>query len=213
MWTKFLASFLALLIFIPLDFDGFFHHRVYIKPWINDSVEQNKLDYFFLIIENNFFNEDQLERTMQRSMLAREEEISPVLNIKNHFSTGALSKKIIQTGHYLVGRPYVLGAFPLQSVTMDCASFVQYIYYRNGINIPRLAIDQSKIGIPVKKEDLQEGDIVFFSDIDGNLCHSALYVGNDTLLHTFNHIGVAYSNINSRWWSSHYLFARRILDE
>lgn len=210
LWNRIFVYFLCFLIFIPLDFDAFYYQRIYYRPWINDIDSHNSTKYFFFLVEENFTDEDEQEKTTQKSMLAKEEEIRPTIRMKE-LSSDSLSKKIIQTGHYLIGRPYVLGAFPLQSKLMDCSSFIQYVFFRNGIDIPRLAIDQTKIGEVIDKKDLEVGDIVFFSDINGNICHSALYVGNDVLLHTYNHIGVTYSNINSRWWSAHYVTARRVI--
>lgn len=45
----------------------------------------------------------------------------------------------------------------------DCSGWVQGVYKKFGINLPRVSRDQAKTGKPVKFEDLQEGDLMFFS--------------------------------------------------
>lgn len=62
----------------------------------------------------------------------------------------------------------------------DCSGWVQGIYKKFGINLPRVSRDQAKTGSPVKFQDLQEGDLVFFSTAsDKHITHVGIYMGTN----------------------------------
>lgn len=44
----------------------------------------------------------------------------------------------------------------------DCSGLVQYIFGRHGVDLPRVAADQARVGTPVATGDLRLGDLVFF---------------------------------------------------
>lgn len=64
-----------------------------------------------------------------------------------------------------LNKPYKFGVKSYEAPkTFDCSSFVQYLYKRVGVNLPRTALDQASIGKTVepKKELLETGDLLFF---------------------------------------------------
>lgn len=125
------------------------------------------------------------------------------------------AERIISRGLSFKGTPYVFGAKPGITSAFDCSSFVQYLYKRQGINLPRTSKQQAKVGKYVSKANLKKGDLVFFwtnRSGKGNVGHVAIYMGNGKLLHTYKKgIGVTTSSLNSSYWSSHYVTARRVL--
>ncbi|WP_139488749.1 C40 family peptidase [Brevibacillus dissolubilis] len=132
----------------------------------------------------------------------------------------ALAKKIIATGEEFKGIPYKFGAEYETSGRFDCSSFTQYIFKQNGIKIPRTARPQSKIGTPVAREDLQIGDLVFFStkatmkyaaDSVNRVGHVGVYAGDNKVLHTYGEGGVRYSTLAKGWWDDHYVRAVRVI--
>ncbi|WP_067655130.1 NlpC/P60 family protein [Nocardia harenae] len=77
-----------------------------------------------------------------------------------------------------VGDPYVWGATgPSQ---FDCSGLVQWAFKQVGKNVPRTSSAQANYGTPVKKEDLQPGDVVFFYP---EVSHVGIYAGNGLMLH------------------------------
>ena len=46
-------------------------------------------------------------------------------------------------------------------ITVNCSSFVSFIYGQMGVHLPRRAIQQSEIGIPIALKNIQVGDLVF----------------------------------------------------
>ena len=101
----------------------------------------------------------------------------------------------------------------------DCSGFVYYCFGQHGIKLPRSSRDMFLVGQKVKKEDLQPGDLVFFSrgkleighvgivietNIDGNhnfrFIHSSTYKTN-----------VRVDNSLSPNYATRYKGARRII--
>jgi hypothetical protein len=122
------------------------------------------------------------------------------------FSTTA--NKIITLGKRYMGTPYDFGAPKGVTGRFDCSSFVQYVYGKYGINLPRRSIDQSKSGTYVSRSNLRPGDLVFFYS---PVSHVAIYIGSGKILHTYGKPGVTISNLNSGWWNNHYKTARRVI--
>lgn len=74
--------------------------------------------------------------------------------------------------------------FPYQT---DCSGFVQGVYKKFGVNLPRVSRDQAKTGSPVKFNDLQIGDLMFFSTrADHVITHVGIYMGEDYFISNLN---------------------------
>ncbi|QHT61536.1 cell wall-associated hydrolase [Paenibacillus lycopersici] len=128
-------------------------------------------------------------------------------------SSSTLAKKITATGEKYMGVPYKFGAKAGITSAFDCSSFIQYIFKKNGISLPRSSKQQSKVGVKVSKSNLKAGDLVF-SDTngDGVINHVSLYIGNGKLLHTYRvGIGVTISTFKGSTWDRKFVTARRVL--
>nr|WP_246067155.1 C40 family peptidase [Paenibacillus koleovorans] len=122
--------------------------------------------------------------------------------------------KVVSLGLKYKGTPYKFGAKTGITSAFDCSSFMQYIFKKQGISLPRTSKQQSKVGHYVSRSNLKKGDLVFFSTAasKGKIAHVGVYMGNGNILHTYQKgIGVTVSSLNSSWWSSHYITARRVL--
>lgn len=88
----------------------------------------------------------------------------------------------------------------------DCSGFVQGVYRKFGITLPRVSRDQAKTGTPVKFQDLQIGDLMFFSTDTKNhiITHVGIYMGNDFWISNLNTVKDV--EILSTWgkWSQDY---------
>jgi cell wall-associated NlpC family hydrolase len=80
-----------------------------------------------------------------------------------------------------IGTPYQWGGDTPQT-GFDCSGLAEYAYGQVGIHLPRVAADQFNVGIPVTKDQLKPGDLVFFQDSTGYIHHVGIYVGNDMFL-------------------------------
>lgn len=122
--------------------------------------------------------------------------------------------QIISLGLKYLGAPYKFGAKTGNTSSFDCSSFMEYIFSKQGIDLPRTSKQQSKVGSYVSRSNLKKGDLVFFStnSSKGQIAHVGVYMGNDKILHTYKKgIGVTTTSIKSGWWNSHYITARRVL--
>jgi hypothetical protein len=69
----------------------------------------------------------------------------------------------------------------------DCSGWAQHVFKKFGVNLPRVSRDQAKTGQPVKFEDLQIGDLMFFSTRkDKVITHTGIYMGNDFWISNLN---------------------------
>ena len=80
-----------------------------------------------------------------------------------------------------VGNPYVAGGTSLTNGA-DCSGFVMSVYANFGVSLPRTAPAQASVGTSVPVDQIQAGDIVSYG-YNGNVSHSALYIGNNTIVH------------------------------
>ncbi|MEX2462388.1 MAG: C40 family peptidase [Paenibacillaceae bacterium] len=119
---------------------------------------------------------------------------------------------LITTANWYLGVRYKFGAKTNIEYEFDCSSFTKYVFGRNYMYLPRSSSEQSKKGYYVSKKNLKKGDLIFFSTASskGKIAHVGIYSEHGNFVHTFGKGGVTYSNINSSWWKSHYVTARRI---
>lgn len=130
--------------------------------------------------------------------------------ISNAEAATAESKEVIASGTQYLGVPYRFGAPTNVTYAFDCSSFTQYIFKLSGIKLPRTSISQATKGIKVLKGYLSTGDLIFYNTNGKSISHVGIYAGNGKMLHSSSK-GVAISNINTSYWKSKYVTARRIL--
>ncbi len=95
------------------------------------------------------------------------------------------AKKRRQTVEFalqFVGNPYVYGGTD-PNRGADCSGFTRYIMeHMASISLPHSAAGQSGFGQEVAEEDMQPGDLIFYSQ-NGSINHVALYIGNGQVVH------------------------------
>ena len=106
------------------------------------------------------------------------------------------------------GVPYRMGGSSQRGI--DCSAFAREVF-RNavGIELPRDTRSQVHEGTRVSKQDLVEGDLVFFK-INRRLNHVGIYVGNGEFIHASTRAGVTRSKLDSQYWRNKFWQARRI---
>lgn len=124
--------------------------------------------------------------------------------------TGSASgNEILSKAQEYLGCPYVYGGASPSG--FDCSGFVYYVLKSLGYSPYRTPADQIKMGVSVSKENLQPGDIVFFSGNGRSITHVGIYAGNGQFIHAPNSRSVvSYSSLVSGYWSEHYYAARRV---
>ena len=125
---------------------------------------------------------------------------------------------VLTTGDVYLGTRYTYGGSSPQS-GFDCSGFVQYVYSRNGVTLPRTSRQQATAGksLAARLDGLRAGDLLFFSQSGDVVDHVAIYAGNDRILHsTSSGGGVRYDDLSSsrgKWFRDRLVAARRVLGE
>lgn len=84
---------------------------------------------------------------------------------------------------------------------IDCSGFVSEMY--KDIYCINLSGGSREIWtnvIPVEKEELQEGDILFFKIRKGQISHVGIYLGNDKFAHAATKTGVIISDLKEDYY-------------
>lgn len=82
---------------------------------------------------------------------------------------------------------------------VDSSGFIQAVYDRFGIGLPRSCKEQAKIGASVKIKDIQPGDLVFYGASDDEITHGGIYIGKGKVIHSSSKAGkVIISDMNYR---------------
>lgn len=105
-----------------------------------------------------------------------------------------ISNQIVNYAMQFVGGPYVYGGNSLTNGT-DCSGFTKLVYANYGINLPRSAPEQAYSGVSVGLDNIMPGDLVL-SGYDGVICHVAIYIGNEQLVHALNsNVGIVVTSL------------------
>jgi cell wall-associated NlpC family hydrolase len=120
--------------------------------------------------------------------------------------------KIISTGKKYIGVEYSFGAPAGVTYSFDCSSFIQYIFSKNGVSLPRTSSLQSTKGVRVAKTSMKRGDLVFFKDPGrpGKIGHVAVYMGNNKMIGASGD-AVKISTLDSSYWRKNFVMARRVI--
>jgi len=127
----------------------------------------------------------------------------------------ASAARVIPTAEHYLGTPYRYGG--TSPVTgFDCSGFVQYVFARNAVRLPRTSRQQAKVGVALPRSfrSLSAGDLVMFAERGEPISHVAIYAGRNRIIHATSSGGsVRYDDLGSRrgqWFVQHMVAARRV---
>jgi len=123
---------------------------------------------------------------------------------------------ILATAKQYLGFRYRYGG-ESPTTGFDCSGFVQYVFGRHRVTLPRTSREQASAGkpVPLNVASLLPGDLLLFASTGSRVNHVAIYVGNNKILHsTAGAGGVVYDDLTTsrgKWYLQRHVASRRVL--
>lgn len=127
-------------------------------------------------------------------------------------SQDAIANMLLQSVS-LMGIAYKWGG-NTPSTGMDCSGFVRYVYQKSlGINLPRTAAEQARVGKRISIDSLEPGDLLFFNSRRGSNTHVGIYLGNNKFIQSpRTGESIQISDLSNNW-RKNFNGAKRIVQE
>ena len=121
------------------------------------------------------------------------------------------SEAVITAMNFL-GVPYRRGGSN-ETTGFDCSGFTRHIFENSlGLVLPRRADEQASLSslLPIQREDLKPGDLVFFNTMRRTFSHVGIYVGDDKFIHSpRTGAAVRIEDMRESYWARRFTGARR----
>jgi hypothetical protein len=148
---------------------------------------------------NEFNFQCEILKTIQTPWGSQLTSIGSFLGQDHKFNIGAFefsqnlidspnSKTLIQNALELINTPYLWGG--KSTFGIDCSGFTQMIFRLHGYNLPRDAYQQADFGAEVDYEEVQAGDVAFFSNINGKIIHVGIVINENQIIHASGRVRI-----------------------
>lgn len=146
----------------------------------------------------------------------KQEEYTWDIEWEDEKSTRIISRDAIHgvsdklTNYYesWLGVPHRMGGMTKQGV--DCSGFVLNVYKDvYGIKLPRTASQMSQAVRKINRNEMKEGDLVFFARGTSKPHHVGIYLKDNNFVHTSTSRGVTISNLEDKYWANLFSFCGR----
>ncbi|MFC0428112.1 C40 family peptidase [Chryseobacterium scophthalmum] len=153
------------------------------------------------------------------------EKAVALANAKNSLKNSEIAKaikhnktidNILAEAQTYIGTPYRYGGMTRKGI--DCSAFVLSVFgAAAGLTLPRVAASQSQEGEAIDKENLQKGDLIFFSHgkriSHVGIVENVTEEGEIMFIHAATSKGVMISSLNDSYWGPKFRFAKRVINE
>lgn len=123
---------------------------------------------------------------------------------------GVMKTRLMQQFRTWEGVRYRLGGTGRHGI--DCSAFVREVMQALNIRLPRTTEHQIARGIPVARQSLKAGDLVFFKPTQGTR-HVGIYLGKGQFMHSSTSKGVTISSLDNIYWTTRYHTAKRLVTD
>jgi cell wall-associated NlpC family hydrolase len=167
-----------------------------------DIDDEEDIDEEESLLSGNFNNERYLSHGNFSSDFEDKEEFLGKWNSPDEVQT------LVKVATEFIGAPYRLGGSSVKG--LDCSSFVQKIYRIFDVKLPRVASQQSKVGVRIDRDELAEGDLVFFRT-NRSFGHVGIYIGNNEFVHASSKKrGVRIDSLDTPYYQKRFQRAVRV---
>lgn len=119
------------------------------------------------------------------------------------------NEQLYKTVNSWLGVPYRYGGTDRNGI--DCSAFIGVVYREvYGKNLHRTANDMLQDVNLITKKELQEGDLLFFTNSKGKVSHVGIYLKEGLFAHSSTSAGVCVSRLDDTYWSRHFYRGGRV---
>ncbi|HYA15632.1 MAG TPA: NlpC/P60 family protein [Syntrophales bacterium] len=123
---------------------------------------------------------DDEDIVMNDSLLEAEKDVETRTELLGKWNSPHERSLFVRVAKGFLGAPYRLGGSSVRG--LDCSAFVRKIYEFFDVSLPRTAREQAHVGQRISKDELKEGDLVFFNTRRA-YGHVGIYIGNNEFVH------------------------------
>lgn len=163
--------------YITTDFDA-------VSGWVfASSLAEDFLENQKQIISQNFVH---LNTRNTKMLLSFGSEVQVKYNEWDYIAT---PQNILYFAKKFLNTPYLYGGRSIFGV--DASALVQLVYKVVGISLPRFAYQQANLGTALDfVEESIGGELAFFDDEEGNICHTGIMLNNNEILHCYGSVRI-----------------------
>lgn len=159
------------------------------KPELNRNIKPNE-NYTISLLDN-------VSRQQFKYSILLDVEVEKIQNVE-----------LYDLIDEWLGTPHRIGGFSKRGI--DCSGFAQNLVGAiYGIYMTRTAREQYDQCAPISREELQEGDLIFFNTGRG-ISHVGVYLHNDKFVHASTSSGVIISDMKEAYWAKRFVGAGRL---
>ena len=190
-------------------------HLALLKPAARKEVaktEDEKLETvdMSLLAEGEDLEEDEAGTPGDDDQASVERDKEQTAALLGKWNSPDERRLFVRVAMGFLGAPYRFGGSSVRG--LDCSAFVKKIYELFNVSLPRTAREQSRVGKRVARNELEEGDLVFFNTRRRALGHVGIYIGNNEFVHAASgrSRAVKIDTLDKPYYDKHFIKAVRL---